>query len=200
MVTVCLLVADVALFYIWAISGMNGSSGTIAPKVENDTFCERICLKVDGETYRIPARGKEFAEHGWYVKEEKPKTDELIEPGSVVAPDLVRRGEGKDLVTVRIDAYNDGAADVAWEDCEVIYIMGGGEGFEVEGVPAAGSVRECAKAFRDCLGVGSITNPLCISFESDDSIAMVVAYENVQGDCIERLSLEVNEYSVLYKY
>ena len=29
---------------------------------------------------------------------------------------------------------------------------------------------------------------------------MVVAYENVQGDCIERLSLEVNEYSVLYKY
>lgn len=101
---------------------------------------------------------------------------------------------------MRIDAYNDGAADVAWEDCEVIYIMGGGEGFEVEGVPAAGSVRECAKAFHDCLGVGSITNPLCISFESDDSMAMVVAYENVQGDCIERLSLEVNEYSVLYKY
>lgn len=83
------------LFYIWAISGMNESSGTIAPKVENDTFRERMCLKVDGETYRIPARGKEFAEHGWYVKEEKPKTDELIEPGLVVAPDLVKRGEGE---------------------------------------------------------------------------------------------------------
>lgn len=87
--------ADIALFYIWAISGMNGSSGTIAPKVENDTFCERICLKVDGETYRIPARGKEFAEHGWYVKEEKPKTDELIEPGSVVAPIWLEGARGR---------------------------------------------------------------------------------------------------------
>ena len=133
------------------------------------------------------------------MKEEERKIDEAIEPGSVAAFDLTKEDEGEDLATVLIEAYNDGTADVSWEDCEVIYIMGEGERFEIAGVPAAGNALEYIKPFEDRFGVGGVVSPLRVSFENDKSIAMVTAYENVQGDRIERFGLEVNKCNVLQR-